>query len=206
MKTLNIVIPMKGLSQSKQRLRHVLNVQQRETLSLTLFRNTLTFFAEHYPQYNLLVVTDNANIERIAMRLEACVYRETQCDGLNAALTKATQWSEQHGFTHQLIVPADIGKLNKQELDQVIATGLQQAEVVIATAKDLGTNALMTSPPSAIPFAYGLQSSAKHAQLAHQANRRLEVLSLNDLSQDIDNPSDILDWYQQSPITEYCYE
>lgn len=63
---LNIVIPMKAPSRAKQRLMGVLNISQREALALSLYRQTLRFFAQHYPQVNCLVVTNSLKIADIA--------------------------------------------------------------------------------------------------------------------------------------------
>ncbi len=189
---LNIVIPMKGIQRAKQRLKHVLSVSQRETLALTLYTNTLRFVTEHYSQHGLLVVTDDDHIATFARGFGANVLREsTSTLGLNAALKQATKWSLAHDFAHQLIMPADIGELDKRELDAVIAAGFSGHEVVIASAKDLGTNALMTTPPDAIPPCFGTRSALTHAKLAKQQSRRLARLELEKLSLDIDVSSDL---------------
>ncbi len=209
---LNIVIPMKGVQRAKQRLKHVLSVSQRETLALTLYTNTLRFVTEHYSQYGLLVVTDDDYIASFAGRFGANVLLEPQSAlGLNAALKRATQWSLARGFDHQLIMPADIGELDKRELDAVIEAGFYGHDVVIARAKDLGTNALMTTPPDAILPSFGARSSLTHAKLAKQQSHRIALLDLEKLSLDIDVSSDLARWSmplssQALNTKEMCHE
>ena len=79
-------------------------------------------------------------------------------------------------------------------------------KVVIARAKDLGTNALITTPPNAIEFQYGSQSALAHVQQAHINGLKVEVLDLRDLSQDIDLPKDLIKVFPDYPNKEYCYE
>ena len=187
---LNIVIPMKSPVRSKQRLMSVLTLAQRETLATTLFRKTLAFFAEHYSQVNRLVVTDSDQIARIAKIYGAQVLIEQQSKGLNSALESATNWSVTNGFDQQMVIPADIAHLEIEEIEPILEAAKNNA-VVIARAKDNGTNALLTTPPNAIEFCYGNQSSLAHVQEAHKKKLTVEILNLANLSQDIDVPDDL---------------
>lgn len=189
---LNIVIPMKAPIRSKQRLIGVLTLAQRETLASTLFRATLSFFSQHFAQVNRLVVTDSEQIARIAKVYGADVLLETESKGLNRAIESATQWSVANEFSHQLVIPADIASLKVSEINQILAAAKSNNHVVIALAKDSGTNALLTTPPDAIRFCYGKQSGLAHAQEAHKQSLSVEILHLANLSQDIDVPDDLL--------------
>ncbi|MDG3087774.1 2-phospho-L-lactate guanylyltransferase [Vibrio hannami] len=203
---LNIVIPMKAPAYSKQRLMGVLNVAQRETLALSLYRETLRFFANHYPQVNRLVVTDSQQIADIAKRYGACTLLEKQSKGLNNAIDVATRWSMMSGYRHQMVIPADIAKLDTDEVSALFQAVEAGNQVVIARAKDSGTNALITTPPNAIEFQYGAQSALAHAQQAHVNQLQVEVLELSALSQDIDVPDDLLRVHPGYQHKEYCYE
>jgi 2-phospho-L-lactate guanylyltransferase len=188
---LNIVIPMKSPVRSKQRLMGVLTLSQRETLAITLFKQTLAFFVENYPDINLLVVTDSEQIATIARRYGADVLIESQRKGLNLAIQSATDWSCAHRFTHQMVIPADIATLDPLEVDQLLAAAANNNAVVIGRAKDSGTNALLTTPPNAIAFCYGKQSALAHVQAAHKKALSVEILTLANLSQDVDVPDDL---------------
>ncbi len=206
LRTLNIVIPMKSAARAKQRLNHVLSPAQRQALAWTLYTNTLQFVRQHYPDTSLLVVTDDAHIAAFAAQFGAAVLRESTPDlGLNAALQQATHWSLAHGFSHQLIIPADIGELDKAELDCVLEAGFSGMEVVIATAKDQGTNALLTSPPDAIAPCFGEQSARQHQQLAAKRQRRVARLTLDKLSLDIDVSADLERCAALKPTQECCH-
>ena len=203
---LNIVIPIKAPSSAKQRLMSVLNMAQREALVLNLYRQTLRFFSQHYPQVNCLVVTNSAKIADIASHFGANVLIEKQPKGLNAAIEAATRWSLESGYQFQMVIPADIARLNAREIDVLLQATKAGSQVVIARAKDSGTNALITTPPNAIEFHYGRQSALAHVQQAHANQLRVEVLNLPDLSQDIDVPDDLIQAFPDYHHKEYCYE
>jgi 2-phospho-L-lactate guanylyltransferase len=205
-KTLNIVIPMKGLQRAKQRLGDVLTVRQREILALNLYQKTLIFFARHFPQYHRLVVTDCLNIAKLAENKGATALLESHPQGLNAALSQASQWSVQQGFKHQLIIPADIGQLDVNEINRLLTDGIDQIEITIATAKDSGTNALMTSPPDAIRPQFGKNSAIHHRLQAEKFGYRFKVVSYPMLSQDIDIREDLAQWATSHSLLELCYE
>ncbi|MEI8632058.1 hypothetical protein P4S72_08035 [Vibrio sp. PP-XX7] len=110
---------------------------------------------------------------------------------MNGAVEAATQWNLKHGFHHQLVIPADIPQLDTREIEQLFAAANQSNAVVVGLAKDSGTNALLTSPPNAIGFCFGVQSGLAHVQAAYKQGLAVAVLSLPLLSQDIDIPADL---------------
>ncbi|MBY4677012.1 2-phospho-L-lactate guanylyltransferase [Marinobacterium arenosum] len=188
---INIVIPMKDPAAAKQRLSQALDDRQRSRLALELFEETLYFFSNHFPQLHLLVVTDSRRIRDIADRFGHRVLLEPAADGLNSAIERATDWSLRHQFRQQLVVPADIAELDAGEIRQLLASLDGQRGVVIAEAKDLGTNALLCAPPDAIPFRFGRHSARAHQRQALKAGLPCRRLRLARLSQDIDQPQDL---------------
>jgi coenzyme F420-0:L-glutamate ligase/coenzyme F420-1:gamma-L-glutamate ligase len=75
-------------------------------------------------------------------------------------------------------------------LAQLLAAGTR-AEVVIAAARDGGTNALLLSPPDAIAFRFGPGSAARHEAAARASGKSVERLLLPHLSRDLDRPEDL---------------
>ncbi len=192
---INIVIPMKAPAAAKQRLRPALSDEVRSALALEMFENTLAFFSRLFAEYNLLVVTDARSIRNVADRYGCSVLLEPEADGLCNAIDRATAWSLRQGYQAQLVIPADIARLNHDEISHLISkldngNNLDQG-VVIADAKDGGTNALLSCPPDAIPFCYGEGSAAAHQQQAISRGLPCQRLRLKDLSQDIDLPDDM---------------
>jgi len=106
-----IAIPMKDPEFSKQRLSPVLDSQQRQTLALALFRQTLRFLNRHFPETQVLVVTASERIAQIATSYGAAFLIEEPDTGLNGAAELAARWScpASDGGTNALLTtPPDV--------------------------------------------------------------------------------------------------
>lgn len=185
-----VVIPMKSPKRSKQRLVGSLSDTARESLSLTLFENTLVFFQRHFPMLDVLVVSESLDVLALAQTYEANTLFDDGENGLNGALDFACDWVKKTGYDSMLIVPSDIAMLDPAEFVALMSAA-NDASVVIAVAKDGGTNALLTSPPDAIQFEYGCDSASAHQ--ANALNNRLACRSLHlrNLALDIDQGDDL---------------
>ena len=189
MKNLCIVIPMKSPLRAKQRLRECLTNETREQLAMHLYEKTLAFFQQHF-NYPCLVVSDSQQVLEMAQSYGAQTLFDNGKKGLNGALQQACQWVNAQGYEHQLIVPGDIAQLEKAEVKQLLQAA-EQAQVVIGVAKDGGTNALLTSPPNVIEFAYGRQSALAHQAQTIALGVTCECLHLTNLALDIDQGVDL---------------
>lgn len=187
----NIVIPMKDIRTAKYRLGSALGPCERVALVHRLYRQTLRFFSEYFPDHGLSVVTPDAAVAAIAQAYGAQVIRELEASGLSIAAARAAAWSARQGFPSQLLIPADIARLEPVEIARLLALPRLKPSVIICPAVDHGTNALLTTPPEAIPFCFGHGSSQAHAQAAHQRQVICRTLTLTHLSRDIDWPADL---------------
>ncbi|MCZ2720897.1 2-phospho-L-lactate guanylyltransferase [Marinomonas sp. 15G1-11] len=193
-----IVIPMKSPKKAKQRLSLHLSNEDRESLALTLFKKTLAFFNRHFPHIETLVVSESSEVLALAKTYGTHTLFDDGSQGLNGALKRACGWVKQAGFSQQLIIPSDIAILDKMEIESLLLSS-EQASVVIALAKDGGTNALLTSPPDAIEFAYGTHSANKHKAQAVSKKMSCVCLQLSHLSLDIDLSDDLEKAIKQQP-------
>lgn len=185
-----IVIPVKAFDLAKTRLGKRLSPDRRTLLARRLCERTLRFLAQNFPDHDRLVVTASASIARLASRYGAQVLEEPGVDGLSQAATRAAIWARQHGYTTQLLIPADIVQLDAQEIRQLMMTLSGGPRVVIGPASDGGTNALLTSPPDAVSFHFGPDSAEAHRREADKRGLPCDVLEMEHLSFDLDTPSD----------------
>lgn len=187
---INIVIPMKEPLTSKQRLSSIFDQNKRHDFALALFENSLGFFQQHFSDYHLLVVTNSPTIAKVSKRYGASVLIELE-DGLSNAISAAAQWSTQHNFSAQLVIPADIAQLDRCEISQLLQYSIVQPCVVVCPSQDNGTNALLTSPPDVIDFCYGRNSADSHQKNAIESKVATHRLHFEKLSIDIDFPVDL---------------
>lgn len=191
MPKLCVVIPMKDPAFSKQRLSPHLPASVRKALAIKLFKNTVMSLNGSFPQWQKLVVTPSLYIADLATSLGCKVIFEKKGSNLNTALSQATDWTLSQGFSHQLILPADIARLDEKELTSITSLASGDISVVIGSAYDGGTNALCTTPPNAISFAFGKSSSYAHHQAAMEKGIKCITVQPRHLSQDIDHPEDL---------------
>ena len=194
MKTL-IAIPVKDLPHAKSRLSPVLDATQRQRIVFDLFQRTLQFFNSHFPECDVAVVTASAPIAARARAAGARVLHELADSGLNAAATVAADWALAHDYERLIIVPADIPVLLRAEVANLLSLA-QRYQMVIAEARDGGTNMLLLSLPSlpsqAIAFQYGIDSARKHEQQAMANGLTVQRCYLPFIGHDLDTPADLL--------------
>ena len=165
------VVPMKSMDLAKSRLAGVLEPAGRRTLA----RQMLDHVLETLRQAGISPV-------RIA-------------DGdrdLNADVAAAAHLVQDEGATDLLLVMADLPYLAPDDIAALLEAGRQSA-VVIAEAKDGGTNALLLRPPTALQFAFatGQPSARRHAELARAAGIEPTIVRRPGLARDIDTPADL---------------
>jgi len=187
--TVAAVIMMKAPAEAKTRLKPALANDAREGLALLLFDNTLAFLTAAHDG-PLGVVTSSQLIADRAAPGGATVIREPEGGDINAAAGLASDWAAGIGADALLVLHADIATLAKDELDVLLEAG-RRASVVIAQSRDGGTNALLVSPPGALPFRFGSRSADAHEAAAKAAGLSVERLLLPHLSRDVDRPEDL---------------
>jgi 2-phospho-L-lactate guanylyltransferase len=189
--SLCIVIPMKDPQCSKQRLSDVLDPHERQNIALNLLHKTLQFLTQNFAQISVLIVTPAPVIAKIAEQYKVEVLIEQCAKGLNNAIAQAAHHCETLGFSSQLVLPADIIDLDYAEFNQLLNMKRTHQSVIICPAEDGGTNALLTTPPQAIEFSYGVNSSSKHWRNAQQNNVHCQLLTLPNLALDLDTAQDL---------------
>ena len=157
----NILLPVKHLDHCKQRLASVLTLQERQQLVMALLKQNLQVLIDDFPEHHVLVITPDPTIASIAKQFNVSVLKEPFAQGLNAAVDTGTRWSLTQGYRTQVVLAPDIAQLDTSELQQFFYQAQALTTVMIGTANDGGTNALLTRPPNAIPFQFGPHSSTR---------------------------------------------
>jgi 2-phospho-L-lactate guanylyltransferase len=205
------LIPAKPYTEAKSRLAPVLSREQRMTLSRWLLEHSLRLALAAVG--HVVVVSRDPALLAQARALGACGLREVQ-PGLNPALSQAAHFAQVCGADGILVVPADLPRLTRQDLDALLALGGVGASVTPAPTADspapgspgksaptsvlviapcrrgTGTNALLLRPPGLIPFAFGADSFAAHCAAARAAGVEPVVHRAESLAFDLDTPED----------------
>lgn len=187
-----IVVPFKDPARAKERLSDFLTAAQRRELALALFDSTLGTLAAFRNRAELLVVTDSAEIGARAREAEAETLVEKSSRGETAAIEEATRWNIARGFERQVVIPGDMARLDPTDINALLTFDLLPPSVILAPAVgDDGTNAIMTSPPDAVPFRFGKASFPEYLLRAAERGVQARVLRLPSFVLDIDTPEDL---------------
>ncbi|MEM6988609.1 MAG: 2-phospho-L-lactate guanylyltransferase [Pseudomonadota bacterium] len=185
MKNTLITVPLKEPTQSKTRLAPILSDESRLNLVHHLYQRTLAFLRPIGSSLGvgLSVVTSSQVAADMARLHGFVVIDEPPQVDLCGAITYASSWACAAGYERLCVVHADLAT---PEISDLLALLQCEAEVAICASDDWGTNALLVSPPDAIPFQYGHQSASQHLREARSRGLVTELMPHSSLAYDID--------------------
>ena len=186
------IVPVKALGRAKRRLSHVLPDAPRQRLVVTMLEDVLAALAGVEDIDCVVVVTPDARVTALAHVHGATVLPEPGAQELNAAIATGLAYAAAHGATQALVLPADVPLATSSELRSLIQSRADQLGVTLAPSHDgNGTNGLMLAPASAITPCYGPGSYLQHMSQAMARRVDVNVMHLEGLSHDVDEPADL---------------
>jgi 2-phospho-L-lactate guanylyltransferase len=168
------VVPMKSMDLAKSRLSGMLDGAQRHALARQMLDHVLATLRE-------------AGLDAIHV-----ASADEGTGDLNADVTAAARRVQDEGADQLLLVMADLPYLSVADIAHLVETG-RKNPIVIAEAKDGGTNALLLRPPTVLTFAFATSrpSAAFHADHARNAGIEPAIVRRPGLARDIDTPDDL---------------
>jgi len=186
------IIPVKPLRRGKSRLAKVISAAERADLNHYLLEHTIKVLRTIDEIENILVISRDKEALALARDLGARTVQEYGSPGLNTALTRAVEIARSYETCGVLVLPADLPKLDADDLRTVLSFREDSPVVVIAPdRKKEGTNALFVCPPGLIEFNYGEGSFQKHIEETRKSGAKLEICELPSLELDLDEPEDL---------------
>jgi len=186
------VIPAKGFTGAKQRLAAFLQPHERSVLARAMLTDTLTACAQATGLDGVGVVTCAPDVAEVAAGLGAEVLWEPQAQGHSQAVAFGVRVCRQRGISAMLTMPGDIPLLTAADVQAIVVPPDPPVPVVLVPNRDdLGTNAIVLSPPDCLPLAFGHDSFQRHVRLAAERHLRVEVRRLPRVALDIDEPGDL---------------
>jgi 2-phospho-L-lactate guanylyltransferase len=138
-----------------------------------------------------VVVTDDHGAERIAGGYGALVVQDDE-RGHNDAASCGVRYALQTGADRALLVPGDCPLLAPTEVDALIERPAEGRSVLIVPDRHgSGTNALLLTPPDAMPSSFGPGSRERHEAGARAAGVPFETVEMPTLALDIDTVEDL---------------
>ena len=201
MSTVAAVLPAKQFETSKQRLAPQVQLGNRRALVESMFSDAMLAL-RRVPSINqIFVVTSDPVAAQIAAGHETIVVEDTAASHSEAAQLGIARALEM-GATRALLVPGDCPLLDPTELEQLIARPVPARSVLIVPDRHgEGTNALLLTPPDAMPPSFGEGSRHRHNELATEHGATPEVVHVPSLALDIDTPEDLAELLQMFAST-----
>ena len=183
------VVPVKRLSQAKQRLAPFLSRNERVKLARTMFHEVLATLSTS-SLAGVVVVTSDPMVANLASLFDARIVHDDMETGVNAAVQQGLQIL--NSAAGALVVPADVPFVTSADL-QAIVGELQCHPVVLAPAlSDGGTNALAMRRPDMMVPSFGEDSYLRHQMQSRAKGFSCGIVNSHGIGRDIDRPQDLV--------------
>jgi 2-phospho-L-lactate guanylyltransferase len=191
------VIPVKDTASAKQRLAPALPAVLRQQLALAMLEDVLAALAEARGLAGRLLVTTDAAAMRLAARYGVECWADGAAGGHTGAVTAAADRLASEKRRGMLTLPGDIPLVASAEIERLLAAHRPSPAFTIAPSHDeKGSNAIVLSPPDAVPLQFGDDSFFPHLAAAERRGIAPTVLHLPGIALDIDNPVDLAHFSQ----------
>lgn len=186
------IVPIKELDGAKQRLAPLLSPAQRRALIEVMMGEVLEAVVGARSLAGVMVVTVDPHATALATRLGARVVTDGAREGHTGSVTAGLTLLAREGRGGMITLPADIPAVTSQEIDLVVAAHLPPKSFTISPAHDdLGSNAVICSPPNAVPLRFGDNSYFPHLDAAQRSGIEPTVIRQPGIAMDIDHPVDL---------------
>ncbi len=185
-----ILVPVKNLANAKQRLAHALEQSSRTELAQAMLADVLDALAESAVD-EVSVVTSDPFTMGIADHYRFAVIPDDSNISETSAIEMAIQVCESRGIRSTLVIPADIPLIEAADIRAIYTSAPANGTVLVPSADQRGTNAVLRRPASLFPLRFGNDSFMPHLVAAIATRTSCVVLSLPRIALDIDTPEDL---------------
>lgn len=200
------VVPVKDFKDAKSRLAAVLDAEERKQLSRTMVQDVLTAIAGVECLAGAVMVTRDQEAAEIAASFGARVFFEAENRGPTEAVTYAVRRLASEGRSGMISIPGDVPLVTANEINHLLNNHGSEPAVTLCPAWDGdGSNAIVCTPPDAIPLSYGEASFSCHLETAKRLGIEARVIKLPGLGLDIDQPDDLLAFVREPSQTRTAH-
>jgi 2-phospho-L-lactate/phosphoenolpyruvate guanylyltransferase len=186
------VVPLKSPHAAKSRLAGVLQAEARARLFFALAEHVIATLRATPGIERVLAVSASSEAGAFARSHGADVLRLASDAGTGQACRDALEALRPRKLRAVLMIAADLPLLTPFALSALLASARRAPCVALAPdRKRAGTNALLCSPPEAIPAMFGAHSFERHASAARRAGVALHVIESKALAFDVDDAADL---------------
>ena len=186
-----LLIPVKDLTNAKQRLSTALDQEHRSQFAEAMLRDVMLAASGVGSRVDIALVTSDRRAKELAAEFNCLVVEDTHNESETAAIQMATAWSEARGYDTTIVIPGDIPLARSEELHQVLDAAPEKGAVFVPAYDRRGSNCILRRPASIIPLRFGNDSFVPHCEAMHQTGKPLVILEMPGIGLDIDNPHEL---------------
>lgn len=183
------VVPVKDLRGTKSRLAPILDPGARAGLTLYMMGRVVAAIRASGIEDLCVVSPDRIVLNEAQRRGATPLVQESR--GLNPALEEGRRRAIDLGAQALLVFPADLPLLEEEDVGAVLRAAEGHSVVISPDGAHSGTNALLTRPPDALPFAFGPDSFRAHLEAARSRGLDVEVCERPHLAFDLDTAGEL---------------
>jgi 2-phospho-L-lactate/phosphoenolpyruvate guanylyltransferase len=184
------ILPVKRFPLAKQRLGESVADSLRANLARAMVGDVLSALRDCAAIDATIVVTREPLVAVAASYIGAIVVEDSLEEGQSAAASLGVARALEDDFERALCVPGDCPTLDPEELAELLS-GEEHEVVIVPDRHGSGTNGLLLAPPDALSPSFGLDSRARHEQLAREAGVSWRISQPTSLLLDIDTGADL---------------
>ena len=188
------VIPVKQISQAKQRLSKILSSEERRDFFSAMLEDVLGMMVKIDFFEKIILATNCPHAISIAGRHGITHFETGPDDGLNQAAGETVNHLLENGIREMFLIPADIPLITEEEINSVLKAHPSAPSLTIIPSRDkLGSNCILLSPPSRMPLKFGLDSYFRHLEIAQTNGLKINPMVFPGFGLDIDEPKDLFE-------------
>jgi 2-phospho-L-lactate/phosphoenolpyruvate guanylyltransferase len=186
------IIPVKEFDGAKHRLSDLLSPPQRRRLAETMLTDVLDAVAGSRLLAGVVIVTLDPHATALGQKIGARILTEGARDGHTGSVNAGRRILAAEGRGGMITMPGDIPAVRASEIDAVLAAHLAAPSFTISPAHDdLGSNAVVCSPPEQVALRFGDNSYFPHLDAARRHGIEPTVIRQPGIAVDIDHPVDL---------------
>ena len=184
------LLPVKEVTESKQRLAGSLHHHERESLVLAMLRDVLTAIAEVEEFDGVLLVSRSQKVQALAREFVSDVFEESAGSDHSRAVSEGNRYlNDRYHAESSLALSCDVPRVTPTDIRHVIEH--HERISLVPNASGEGTNAILTSPPNVLNCQFGGASLARHIASADAAGLDARIVQNENIGHDIDDLQDL---------------
>ena len=188
------VIPVKQISQAKQRLSPFLSTEERRDFFSAMLEDVLSIMVKIDFFKKIILATNCPHAISIAGRHGITHFETGPDDGLNQAAGETVNHLLENGIRDMFLIPADIPLITEEEINSILKAHPSAPSLTIIPSRDkFGSNCILLSPPSRMPLKFGPESYFRHLEIAQTNGLKVNPMEFPGFGLDIDEPKDLFE-------------